>query len=80
MAEIGWPHLVMNFTHLGCDVGEAIAYARQVNPDLVVLQVSARTDQGLAAWYDCLSREVAAATGSAPNPSEGQFKDGASPQ
>jgi hydrogenase nickel incorporation protein HypB len=43
------------------DAERAIAYARQVNPDITVLRVSARSGEGLGAWYDWLRRERAAA-------------------
>jgi hydrogenase nickel incorporation protein HypB len=43
------------------DVERAIAYAREVNPDITVLRVSARSGEGLEAWYDWLRRERAAA-------------------
>jgi hydrogenase nickel incorporation protein HypB len=36
--------------HLDFDVDAAIAYARRVNPEIVVLQVSARTGQGMDEW------------------------------
>jgi hydrogenase nickel incorporation protein HypB len=40
--------------HLDFDVAQCIAYARRVNPAIEVLQVSARTGQGLDAWLDWL--------------------------
>jgi hydrogenase nickel incorporation protein HypB len=43
------------------DAERAIAYAREVNPDITVLRVSARSGEGLDAWYDWLRRERAAA-------------------
>jgi hydrogenase nickel incorporation protein HypB len=43
------------------DAERAIAYAREVNPDITVLRVSARSGEGLDAWYDWLRRELAAA-------------------
>lgn len=47
------------------DVDACIAYARRVNPDIEVLQVSATTGQGMDAWYAWLRshglREAAAA-------------------
>ena len=42
------------------DVARAIANARQVNPDITVLQLSARTGEGLEAWYDWLAAQAAA--------------------
>jgi hydrogenase nickel incorporation protein HypB len=47
--------------HVDFDVERAIAHAREVNPDIVVLRVSARSGDGLEAWYDWLRRERAAA-------------------
>lgn len=43
------------------DVDRAIENARAVNPDIVVLQVSARTGEGLQAWYGWLRAQRAAA-------------------
>ena len=43
------------------DAERAIAYAREVNPDITVLRVSARSGEGLDAWYDWLRRERASA-------------------
>jgi hydrogenase nickel incorporation protein HypB len=43
------------------DAERAVAYAREVNPDITVLRVSARSGEGLDAWYDWLRRELAAA-------------------
>jgi hydrogenase nickel incorporation protein HypB len=36
--------------HLRFDVGQAIAHARRVNPRIEVLQLSATTGEGMAAW------------------------------
>lgn len=36
--------------YLDFDVAQCIAYARRVNPDIVVLQVSARSGQGMDEW------------------------------
>jgi hydrogenase nickel incorporation protein HypB len=47
--------------HLDFDVSLALANAREVNPDIMVLQVSARSGEGLATWYDWLRREVSRA-------------------
>jgi hydrogenase nickel incorporation protein HypB len=43
------------------DAERAIGYAREVNPDITVLRISARSGEGLDAWYDWLRRERAAA-------------------
>lgn len=45
--------------HLDFDVGRVIANARQVNPDIIVLRASARTGEGLDAWYGWLRQEAA---------------------
>jgi len=42
------------------DVSRAVAHARQVNPDIAVYQLSARTGDGLDAWYEWLRRELGA--------------------
>ena len=47
--------------HLDFDVARALSCARDVNPDVLVLSLSARTGEGLGAWYDWLRREAAAA-------------------
>jgi len=43
--------------HLDFDVEQCLEYARRINPDLVVLQLSARTGEGLTAWLDWLRAE-----------------------
>lgn len=53
--------------HLDFDVARCIAYARRVNPAIEVLQVSARTGEGIAAWIDWLLHD-ADATESTPQP------------
>ncbi len=40
------------------DVARAIANAKQINPDIVVLRLSGRTGEGFEAWYEWLRREV----------------------
>ncbi len=47
--------------HVDFDVDRAIENARAVNPDIAVLQVSARTGEGLQAWYGWLREQRAAA-------------------
>lgn len=44
--------------HLRFDVAKCIAYALEANPDIRVLQVSAETGEGMAAWYDWLKQQV----------------------
>ena len=46
--------------HLDFDVGGCIALARRVNPRLPVLQVSARSGEGMDGWLDWLRRRRAA--------------------
>ncbi len=46
--------------HVRFDVGQVVANARRVNPDITVLQVSAETGEGMVAWLDWLRREHAA--------------------
>ena len=41
--------------HLNFDVERCIAYAKQVNPRIRVLQVSATTGEGMAAWYQWIA-------------------------
>jgi hydrogenase nickel incorporation protein HypB len=41
--------------HLDFDVDQCLAYARQVNPDIEVLQVSATSGQGMQAWLDWIA-------------------------
>jgi len=47
--------------HLRFDVDKCIAYARQVNPGIKVLQVSAQTGEGMETWYQWIkaSRQMA---------------------
>ncbi|MEZ5829696.1 MAG: hydrogenase nickel incorporation protein HypB [Dongiaceae bacterium] len=47
--------------HVDFDVAQAIDNARAVNPDITVLRVSARSGEGLSAWYDWLRAEATAA-------------------
>lgn len=44
--------------HLDFDVTKAIANARKVNPDIAVLQVSSRSGEGMAAWYEWLRAQA----------------------
>lgn len=44
--------------HVDFDVPRAIANAREVNPDITILQVSARSGEGLTAWYGWLRGEM----------------------
>lgn len=44
--------------HIDFDVARAIANAREVNPEITVLQVSARRGDGLEGWYGWLRSEI----------------------
>ena len=44
--------------HLDFDVARVIANAREVNPDIIVLNVSARSGEGLDAWYGWIRQEA----------------------
>ncbi len=46
--------------HLDFDVAKAVACARKVNPNVKVIQVSAKSGDGMEEWYAWLSRELAA--------------------
>jgi len=63
-----YPHMFHNSTimlinkidllpHLDFDVELCKEYARRVNPDIAIFEVSARTGQGMDTWYDWLKRE-----------------------
>jgi hydrogenase nickel incorporation protein HypB len=45
--------------HVDFNVDRAVAHARQVNPDIQVMWLSARSGKGLAGWYGWLRRELA---------------------
>jgi hydrogenase nickel incorporation protein HypB len=45
--------------HVEFDADRAAAHARQVNPDIVIVPLSARTGQGLDAWYGWLRHQFA---------------------
>jgi len=55
--------LILNKTdllpHLDFDVAKAVGYARQVNPDVEVIETSARTGAGMADWYRWLAARLA---------------------
>jgi len=38
--------------HLDFDVEKCIHYARQVNPEIEIIQLSAKTGEGMEVWYD----------------------------
>ncbi len=41
--------------HLDFDVEKCKEYARRVNPGIIIFEVSARTGEGMEAWYQWLS-------------------------
>jgi hydrogenase nickel incorporation protein HypB len=45
--------------HVDFDVARAKANAQSINPEVTLMSVSARTGEGLDAWYDWLAREPA---------------------
>ncbi|HEU4463798.1 MAG TPA: hydrogenase nickel incorporation protein HypB [Gemmatimonadota bacterium] len=45
--------------HLEYDLDAAVRYARQVNPEIETLFVSAKTGQGMDGWYDFLRDRLA---------------------
>ena len=49
--------------HVDFDVSRAIANATRINPEIATLKLSARTGEGLDAWYAWLRREAAAVAG-----------------
>ena len=51
--------------HLDFSVAQAIGNVKKVNPDVTILQVSARGGEGMAAWHDRLDSQFAAARRSA---------------
>lgn len=42
--------------HLDADVDQYVSAVRQVNPTATILPISARTGEGMSAWYDWLRR------------------------
>jgi hydrogenase nickel incorporation protein HypB len=48
--------------HVDFDLDRALANAREVNPDMSVLRLSARTGEGMPSWYEWLQREAKAAS------------------
>ena len=47
--------------HVDFDVSRAVANAREVNPGIMILQVSARNGDGLTNWYGWLRGEISKA-------------------
>lgn len=54
--------------HVDFDTDRCIACARQVNPRIECLQLSARTGQGIDAWCDWLRRQLDADVPAKPAP------------
>jgi hydrogenase nickel incorporation protein HypB len=48
--------------HVDFDLDRALANAREVNPDMSVLRLSARTGEGMPSWYEWLRREAKTAS------------------
>lgn len=46
--------------HLDFEVDRMLEYARRINPELELFPLSAKTGEGLDAWFDFLRRRVAA--------------------
>lgn len=44
--------------HVDFDMAKAIGYARQINPDVEVFQVSAKTGAGMDQWYGWLEKRL----------------------
>jgi hydrogenase nickel incorporation protein HypB len=53
--------------HLSFDVAKCIEYARRVNPKIEVLQVSAKSGEGMDEWLDWLERGVVGAASTPRN-------------
>jgi hydrogenase nickel incorporation protein HypB len=47
--------------HVDFDLARVMANAREVNPEMSALRLSARTGEGMEQWYDWLRRELTAA-------------------
>ena len=45
--------------HLRFDSDKCIAFARQINPDIEILPVSAQTGEGMPAWYEWIAQRKA---------------------
>jgi hydrogenase accessory protein HypB len=44
--------------HLRFDVDRCISYAKRVNPEMQILQVSAQSGEGMEAWYGWLRKRT----------------------
>jgi hydrogenase nickel incorporation protein HypB len=45
--------------HLDFDVEKCKEYARRINPAIIIIEVSARTGEGMETWYRWLGEGVA---------------------
>jgi len=66
--------------HLQFDVGQCVAYARQVNARLAVMEVSAQTGAGMQAWLDWLQAGADAARRTRLERQAGPARRGAAPE
>jgi hydrogenase nickel incorporation protein HypB len=46
--------------YLEIDVNRIVANVRQINPDVTIVPVSAKTGEGLEVWFDWVRTQVAA--------------------
>jgi hydrogenase nickel incorporation protein HypB len=46
--------------YLDVDVNQIVANVRQMNPDVTIIPVSAKTGEGLESWFEWLRLQVAA--------------------
>ena len=42
-------------SHLDFDMEKCLEYVREVNPDIVITQLSAKSGEGIENWYDWLA-------------------------
>lgn len=45
--------------HLDFSIEKAVVFAREVNPDVEIIQVSAKSGEGMTAWYQWIERQLA---------------------
>jgi hydrogenase nickel incorporation protein HypB len=48
--------------HLNFDIEQCMDYARQVNPKIHILQISATTGEGMDKWYMWLKAQISSIT------------------
>jgi len=44
-------------SHLDFDMEKCLEYVREVNPDIVIIQLSAKSGEGIENWYDWLAQQ-----------------------